>query len=141
MGMLLFSSTVGYDTSLMNGLQSLNEWQSLMGHPTGAWLGFISAIQSFGSMLGLPAHAWAANKFGRKPCIFVEYILILLGVGIQTGAHNPAMFIASRFIVGWSEAWFQAADIIITELAYPTHRSKLSAMYQCQYYIGSTLSA
>lgn len=112
-----------------------------MNHPTGAWLGFIGAIQSLGGLVGLPLQAWAANKYGRKPCIFIGYIFMFLGVGIQVGAHNPAMFIASRFIIGYSGAWFQAAVVLLTEIAYPTHRSKLSAMYQCQFYIGSTLAA
>ncbi|KAJ5613276.1 hypothetical protein N7510_006470 [Penicillium lagena] len=140
-GLLLFSSTVGYDSSLMNGLQSLSPWTSFMDSPSGAWLGFISAIQSLGSMLGLPTQAWAANKFGRKPCIFVGYLFLFIGVGIQVGAHNPAMFIVSRFFIGYAGAWFQAAVILLTEIAYPTHRSKLTAMYQCQYYVGSILSA
>jgi MFS family permease len=140
-GLLLFSSTVGYDSSLMTGLQSLSQWESFMDSPSGAWLGFISAIQSLGAMLGLPAQAWAANKFGRKPCIFVGYFFLFLGVGIQVGAHGPAMFIVSRFFIGYAGAWFQAAIVLLAEIAYPTHRSKVTAMYHCQYYVGSTLSA
>jgi MFS family permease len=125
----------------MNGLQSLTQWENFMDHPTGAWLGFIGAIQSLGAMLGMPLQAWAANKFGRKPCILVGYIFMILGVGIQVGAHNPAMFIVSRLFIGFSGACFQAAVVLLTEIAYPTHRSKLTAMYQCQFYIGSTLAA
>lgn len=140
-GLLLFSSTVGYDSSLMTGLQSLSSWVDFMETPSGAWLGFISAIQSLGSMLGLPIQAWGANKFGRKPCVLVGYFFLFLGVGIQVGAHSPAMFIASRFFIGIAGGWFQAAIILLAEIAYPTHRSKLTAMYHCQYYVGSTLSA
>lgn len=125
----------------MNGLQSLTQWKVFMDHPEGAWLGFISAIQSLGAILGLPLQAWAANRYGRKPCIWIGYIFITLGVGLQVGARNPAMFIVSRLFMGHAGAWFQAAMILITEIAYPTHRSKLSAMYNCQFYVGSTLAA
>lgn len=31
------------DGSLMNGLQAMEQWQSFLGHPTGATLGLISA--------------------------------------------------------------------------------------------------
>ncbi|ODV82965.1 hypothetical protein CANARDRAFT_30429, partial [[Candida] arabinofermentans NRRL YB-2248] len=38
---LLSAATGGYDGSLMNGLQSLDEWKVKYGYPTGTWLGFI----------------------------------------------------------------------------------------------------
>ncbi|KAJ5747758.1 MFS sugar transporter [Penicillium nucicola] len=140
-GLLLFSSTVGYDGSLMNGLQSLEQWQEFMSHPTGAWLGFINAIQFLGVILGFPLQAWAANRFGRKPTIFVGYFFLAIGAGLQAGATSPAMFIVARLFVGQASAWFQVAVILVTEIAYPSHRSKFSASYQCQYYVGSIFSA
>ncbi|PYH96481.1 general substrate transporter [Aspergillus ellipticus CBS 707.79] len=128
-GLLLYSSTVGYDGSLMNGLQSLEQWQDFTSHPTGAWLGFINATQFFGIILGLPLQAWAANRFGRKPTIFIGYFFLAIGAGLQGSAKDPAI------------AWFQVAVVLITEIAYSSHRSKVSASYQCQYYIGSILAA
>lgn len=112
-----------------------------MNHPAGAWLGFINAIQFLGTMTGLPLQAWAANRFGRKPPIFVGYIFLAIGAGIQTGATSPVMFIIARLLVGHATAWFNVAIILITEIAHPDHRSKLSAMYHCQYFLGSILSA
>ncbi|RHZ49034.1 uncharacterized protein CDV56_100665 [Aspergillus thermomutatus] len=112
-------------------------WRQLVNHPamgarpTGAWLGFISAIQSVGGLVGMPLQAWCSNKFGRKSCIWVGYVFIIIGVAMQTAAPSPTLFIVSRVFVGHSGAWFQSAAILVTELAYPTHRSKLSALYQC----------
>ncbi|CAG8922444.1 unnamed protein product [Penicillium salamii] len=140
-GLLLFSGTVGYDGSLMNGLQSLAQWREFMDQPAGAWLGFINAIQFVGVMITFPIQAWAANRFGRKPPILIGYVFLLAGAGIQAGARNQTMFIIARFLVGVASAWFTAAVILIVEISYPTHRSKLSAMYQCQYYLGSSLAA
>lgn len=125
----------------MNGLQSLGQWKEFMDHPAGAWLGFINAIQFLGVMLGLPLQAWAANQFGRKRTIFVGYFFLAIGAGLQAGVTNQAMFIIARFLVGQASAWFQVAVILITEIAYPPHRSKLSAMYQCQYYLGGIVAA
>ncbi|KAJ5675079.1 Major facilitator superfamily domain general substrate transporter [Penicillium maclennaniae] len=139
--LILFSSTVGYDISLMNGLQSLHQWQSFMHEPIGAWLGFINALQSLGSMLFQPVSAWSANRFGRKRTVLIGYGWLALGVGLQVGAPNAKMFVASRIFVGIAGAWFQAAVILVTEIAYPSHRSLVTAMYMCQYYVGSLLSA
>jgi MFS family permease len=139
--LVFFSSTVGYDISLMNGLQSLDQWQAFMGQPTGAWLGFINALQSLGSMIFQPVCAWAANRLGRKRTILIGYIWLALGVGLQVGAPNAKFFVASRMFVGIAGAWFQPAVILVTEIAYPSHRSLVTAGYMCQYYVGSSLSA
>ncbi|KAL3450252.1 general substrate transporter [Aspergillus insuetus] len=140
-GMLLFSATVGYDTALMNGLQSIAQWQTFMERPTGAWLGFIGAIQSVGGLVAMPLQAWCSNRFGRKSCIWVGYVFIIIGVAMQAAASTPTLFIVSRVFIGHSCAWFQSAAILVTELAYPSHRSKLVAMYNCMFYVGSSLAA
>lgn len=43
--LLITSSTNGYDGSMMNGLQSLPQWQSAFNYPTGGKLGLLNAIQ------------------------------------------------------------------------------------------------
>ena len=42
---LITSSTNGYDGSMMNGLQSLTQWENDFNHPTGSMLGLLNAIQ------------------------------------------------------------------------------------------------
>ncbi|KAJ5033934.1 hypothetical protein NUH16_005352 [Penicillium rubens] len=125
----------------MNSLQSLPQWQTFMNHPKGIKLGFINALQSIGSILFLPIQAWSANRFGRKPTVLAGYIFIVLGVGLQAAAPNANSFIYSRLLVGIASAWFQCAVILVTEIAYPSHRSLVTAIYMCQYYVGSSLSA
>lgn len=49
--MMLLAAANGYDGSMMNGLQSLTQWQDFMDHPTGAWLGFINAVQALSTFL------------------------------------------------------------------------------------------
>jgi hypothetical protein len=43
--MLLSSYYNGYDGSMMNGLQSLDQWEDYFNHPTGGTLGLFNAIQ------------------------------------------------------------------------------------------------
>jgi len=112
-----------------------------MHQPSGAWLGFINALQSLGGMLFQPVGAWSANHLGRKRTVLIGYVWLALGVSMQVGAPNAKMFVASRMFVGIAGAWFQAAVILVTEIAYPSHRSFVTAIYMCQYYAGSLLSA
>lgn len=125
----------------MNGLQSLGQWQRFMNSPTGAWLGFINALQSIGGLVFQPTSAWSANRFGRKRTILIGYFWLVLGIGLQAGAPNPTYFIASRWFIGVASTWFQASVILVTEIAYPSHRSFVTAAYMCLFYAGSLLSA
>ena len=42
---LITSFTNGYDGSMLNGLQSLKQWESAFGYPSGGKLGLFNAIQ------------------------------------------------------------------------------------------------
>jgi hypothetical protein len=42
---LITSSTTGYDGCMMNGLQSLTQWESAFNYPSGGNLGLLNAIQ------------------------------------------------------------------------------------------------
>lgn len=127
---MFFGGTVGYDNSMMNGLQSLPQWQLFMDHPVGARLGFINAIQALGTFLGISMMAPVANKYGRKRSIYIGLVIICLGVGLQTGAGNQDIFVAARSLVGFASGFFYAVPLLITELAYPSHRAKLTALYK-----------
>src|ERR1700744_3220841 len=86
--LILYASANGYDGSMMNGLQALDQWQGFMGHPPGAWLGFIHEGQSLGAFFVYPLVAWICARFGRKIGVAGGYFWLLLGVGLQTGARN-----------------------------------------------------
>jgi MFS family permease len=128
--LILFSSANGYDGSMMNGLQALPQWQEFMGVPTGPWLGFVNAVQSLGALCLYPVVAWSNNRFGRKKTIGVGYFWLALGAGLGAGAKNPAMFVIGRLCIGGTSAFYSAsAPLLITETAYPTHRSVVTALF------------
>ncbi|KAI8685163.1 MFS domain-containing protein [Fusarium keratoplasticum] len=134
--LFLLSSGNGYDGTMLNGCLALPHWQSFMEHPTGAWLGFISGAQNLGSIVFFPVVAHLSNRFGRKPTIFIGYFFLCLGVGLQTGAINPSMFVASRVVVGIASAFFGGCvPLLMTETAYPTHRGVLTSLYMCGWYV------
>ncbi|KAG9237132.1 general substrate transporter [Amylocarpus encephaloides] len=138
---ILFSGTVGYDNSMMNGLQALPQWKEFMHEPKGAYLGLVNATQALGAIFGYPCMAVLANKYGRKRPIYVGCFVLAFGTALQTTAQNREMFIASRAFIGLASGFFGSVPILITEAAYPTHRGKMTASYNTFYYVGSLLAA
>ncbi|EIW57527.1 MFS general substrate transporter [Trametes versicolor FP-101664 SS1] len=118
---LLTASINGLDSSLVNGL--------------------ISAAQVIGSIAGLPLAPFAADSLGRRPTLFIGALVMLAGVSLQSAAFNIGMFIGARGLIGFGLTFaLNAAPLLITELAYPTQRGKLTAMYNASWYLGSILS-
>lgn len=50
----LYYATDDAAGSLMNGLQSLEQWKDYFGQPAGVTLGLVNAAQSIGSVLAIP---------------------------------------------------------------------------------------
>lgn len=68
--------------------------------------------------------------------------MILIGVALQTGAQNVGMFIGCRLLIGIGLAWAcMAAPVLITELAFPTHRAPITGLYNTSWYLGSIVAA
>lgn len=138
----LLSAANGYDYSLMNGLQALVPWQEFLDHPTGAWLGFIAAVQALGSTLAYAYVPWCNNRFGRKKTLAGGYVWIVVGTVVMAASPNATAFILGRFLTGCASAHFSgSAPLLITETAYPTHRGILTALFNCGFYVGALLAA
>ncbi|KAF4332875.1 lactose permease [Fusarium beomiforme] len=142
LGLVCFQSALGYDGNLLNGLQSLPQWSNFMDHPTGEWSGFINVIYFIGFFVACPPSSWLANKYGRRLPAFLAFIPLALGTGFQTGAKSEAERIAGRFIIGVSTAVFATSILLlITEIAYPSHRSVMTALTNCNFFIGGIIAA
>ncbi|KAH7237061.1 general substrate transporter [Fusarium redolens] len=142
LGLVCFQSAIGYDGSLLNGLQSLPQWSEFMNHPSGEWSGFINAIYFIGFFAACPPSSWLANKYGRRLPAFLGFIPLAIGTGLQTGAKTEAEWIAGRFILGIPTAMFATSiPLLITEIAYPSHRSVITALTNCNYFIGGIIAA
>ncbi|THH12056.1 hypothetical protein EW145_g218 [Phellinidium pouzarii] len=122
--LLITSSNNGYDGSMMNGLQSLSQWESSFNTPRGSTLGLLNAIQNIGSLAAYP---------------FVPYFA---DVALQTASSSVHMFIGARFLIGFGLTFPQnAAPMLITEVAYPPHRAQLTSLYNSLWYSGSIVAA
>ncbi|KAI3394528.1 hypothetical protein diail_2577 [Diaporthe ilicicola] len=139
---LLSSSVSGYDGSLMNGLQSLPQWNEYFGSPTGTRLGVVNAAQSIGSVLSLPFVGSLSDRYGRRPILLVGILLIIIATVVQSAAVNYAMFVVSRVVVGFGGMFVvQPSPMLIAELAYPTHRGKCTSAFWTMYYLGAILAS
>ncbi|PYH29227.1 sugar transporter [Aspergillus neoniger CBS 115656] len=140
--LVMFSSANGFDGSLMNGLEALDQWKTFMNNPTGAKLGRLNAIYWLGCGIGYPSASWIANRYGRKPGVYLGYLFLTLGCALQTAAPNATAFMLARLFLGGASALFgNAVPLLINEVAYPTHRSIFNSLFMSGWYVGGTVAA
>ncbi|BCS12334.1 sugar transporter [Aspergillus luchuensis] len=142
LSLVMFSSANGFDGSLMNGLEALDQWKAFMNNPTGAKLGWLNAIYWLGCGIGYPSASWIANRYGRKPGVYLGYLFLTLGCALQTAAPNAVAFMLARLFLGGASALFgNAVPLLINEVAYPTHRSIFNSLFMSGWYVGGTVAA
>ncbi|PYH68538.1 sugar transporter [Aspergillus vadensis CBS 113365] len=142
LSLVMFSSANGFDGSLMNGLEALDQWKSFMNNPTGAKLGWLNAIYWLGCGIGYPSASWIANRYGRKPGVYLGYVFLTLGCALQTAAPNATAFMLARLFLGGASALFgNAVPLLINEVAYPSHRSIFNSLFMSGWYVGGTVAA
>uniref|UniRef100_A0A0W0G5Z6 Major facilitator superfamily (MFS) profile domain-containing protein n=1 Tax=Moniliophthora roreri TaxID=221103 RepID=A0A0W0G5Z6_MONRR len=128
---------LGYDTSLINGLQALPQWNEYFNHPTGSRLGLIVASLTFPVIVVAPITSWCVDKFGRKWAITVGSFVLIIGPLISSLAQNEAMLIAGRVIVGASSFFTSlACACLVNELLHPRIRGVFSALFTFTLMVG-----
>ncbi len=136
--LLITSSTNGFDGSMMNGLQSLQQWQDAFGHPSGSKLGLLGAIQNVGALASIPIAPWLADTYGRRTSIALGAALMVVGAALQTASQSVEMFIGARFLIGFGLTFAaNAAPLLVTEIAYPSQRGQLTSLYNTMWFLGS----
>lgn len=127
-------ATSGYDGSMMNSLQTVSYWDDFFGRPRGSTLGLISAMMSLGSICSTPVAPWVADKFGRRWGITIGSIIMVIGAVIQCESVNFAMFVVSRFILGFGLSFATtSAPSLVSELSHPKDRVTVAAICNTWY--------
>lgn len=138
---LITSYANGFDGSMMNGLQSVTAWKEYFQHPTSKQLGLFNAIQSIGALAATLPAPFVSDKFGRRAGVMVGAAITLGGAIAQTLTRNLETFIAARFMIGFGTTIaMMASPLLISELAYPTHRAPLTAIYNSLWFSGSIVA-
>ncbi|KAH7928915.1 general substrate transporter [Leucogyrophana mollusca] len=140
--LLITSSTNGFDGSMMNGLQSLTQWNVAFDYPTGSKLGLLNAIQNIGSLCAYPFSPYLSDGLGRRFAVLFGACVMIAATIVQTASQSVGMFIGARFMIGFGLTFAaSAAPLLITELAYPSQRGQLTSTYNCLWVFGSIIAA
>ena len=138
----LSSTNNGYDGSMLNGFQSLQTWETKMGHPTGHILGALANGQVFGGIIGIFIAPALTDKLGRWWAIVIGQIVSVVGAMLQGASTNYAFFLVSRIILGIGTLIAAVASpTLISEIAYPTHRQVVTTWYNTNWYLGAVIAA
>lgn len=136
------STNSGYDGSLLNGLQSLDQWASFFGYPKGIRLGLLTAGIFFGNLIAtLRVADVISDRFGRKVAIGVGQSLLIIGAIVQGSAQNYSQFFISRILLGFSFIGSVSAPVLISELSYPSHRGFNTAIFNTTWYLGALIAS
>lgn len=139
---LLSAASFGYDGSLMNGLQAMEEWRHEFGYPRGTMLGFVNAAMSIGGIVALPLSGYLSDNLGRRSTLAIGLFGIIAGTIIQATSINIAQLIASRFIVGIAGLFTtQPSPLLVAELSFPTFRGKMTCLYWAFYFVGAIVAS
>ncbi|EIW83368.1 general substrate transporter [Coniophora puteana RWD-64-598 SS2] len=131
-----------FEGSMMNGLQSLTQWNEAFNYPTGGQLGLLTAIQNIGSLCAYPFSPYVTDHFGRRKAIIFGASLMVIATIIQTASQNVRMFIGARWLIGFGLTFAAGASpLLVTEIAYPSQRAQLTSMYNTIWYLGSIIAA
>ncbi|KXT11191.1 hypothetical protein AC579_830 [Pseudocercospora musae] len=138
----LVSTMNGFDSSLMGSINAMTSYQKSFGlDGAGSTTGIIFIIYNLGQIAAFPFCGFLADGYGRRWCIFVGCLLVLIGTAIQTSAHGMGQFIGGRFILGFGASIASAAGPAYTvELAHPAYRGTMAGMYNVFWWIGNILS-
>ncbi|KAE8422842.1 major facilitator superfamily domain-containing protein [Aspergillus pseudocaelatus] len=140
--LILTNTANGFDGSMMNGLQTLSYWQEYFNHPHGSLLGLFNASMSLGSLLGLFVVPYMIDAWGRRLGCFVGCLIMLLAVGLQSGATGFGMFIAARLLIGFGDCLvLGSAPLLIAEIAHPQDRAVLVTLSGASYHSGAFIAS
>ena len=100
------SLSYGYASSISAALIGQPSWYDYMGlvpgeSYTNVILGAINGVYAAGGAFGCVFNMWSAEALGRRRSIQLGCLISIVGAGLMTGIVNIAMFIVSRFIMGF----------------------------------------
>lgn len=121
-GFLLF----GYDQGVFGGLLDNEPFLRTFGFPNATMQGQIVATYDIGCIIGTLVSMFAGDKLGRRKCILIGCVILLIGAILQTASYSLAQMIVGRVVAGIGNGMNTIAiPIWQTETARPEDRGKL----------------
>jgi MFS family permease len=123
----------------INAMKTYQESFGLTG--AGSSTGIIFIIYNLGQIAAFPFCGFLADGYGRRICIFVGCLIVLIGTVTQASCHSRNVYIGGRFILGFGAAIASAAGpAYIVELAHPAYRGVQAGMYNNFWWLGNILA-
>ncbi|KAI1105492.1 general substrate transporter [Jackrogersella minutella] len=134
------SATTGYDGMFFNSVQVFDTWKAFFNNPEGSQLGLLAALYQIGSLGSIPLVPIFADNFGRKTPIIIGCVIMIVGAVLQGTAKNINTFMGGRVMMGFGSSLAQiASPMLLTEIAHPQHRGRLTAVYNCLWNAGAII--
>jgi sugar porter (SP) family MFS transporter len=132
------SAGTGYDGMFFNNYQNFDSWKDLFNNPSGSDLGLLAALYQIGSVVSIPMVPIIADRWGRKICIGVGFVIMAIGAALQAAAQNYGTFCAGRVLLGFGNSFSQiCSPMLLTELCHPQHRARFTTVYNCLWNLGA----
>ncbi|KAK5957724.1 hypothetical protein OHC33_000913 [Knufia fluminis] len=133
---------LGYDASLLNGLQAMPQWKAYFNSPSSSFLGLIYASLFLPAIVTPYISSMINDRWGRKAALGVGSIILIIGAFVNAFATNVGMFIAGRVLIGGAGPFGKTTAIaLLQEIAHPRLRPILATAFYANYYVGSVAAA
>lgn len=94
----------------MGAINAMDPYQKDMGlSGAGSSTGIVFIVYNLGQIAAFPFCGLLADGWGRRICIFVGCVLVLVGTAVQGSAHGLQQFVGGRFILGFGASIASAA--------------------------------
>lgn len=126
----------GYEIGIVDAVLAMPTFQAFFA--TNASVdGWIVSSFLMGCLFGTSLVSFAADRYGRKPCLLVGASLFVLGGAAQTAAGGVASLCLGRALSGSGIGILSmAAPLYICEVAAPAERGALIALQQLLITVG-----
>lgn len=92
--------TSGFDSAMMNGMQTVKNWTVFFNSPSSAKLGFMIASYALGGILVMPLVPFVGDRWGRRTSIIFGSLVMVVGAIIQAAALNCECFYLYSSLAG-----------------------------------------
>ena len=132
---LTASTTIGYDGSMLNGLNILPSYSEYF-NLNDATTGLQTASVFIGGVF-TPLWGPVTDKLGRRPSLLWAAVITCGAVILQTAAQNIAMFVIARIILGFGTgAGLLSASVYLAETLPLKWRGWGIGLLNDGYYVG-----
>ena len=95
---------------------------------------------ALGAILAVPFVPTVADTFGRRRSVQLGCLVMCIGAGLQTAAHERGLFMAARAVIGFGITFaIVGASNLISELSHPKERARLGSLFNAFFFTGRSI--